>query len=63
MLDLLLVEDNDKLRQALNVGLEASGKVCVVYDCASGEEHSHFAKTNYLTPFSWTSDSRANERH
>jgi DNA-binding NarL/FixJ family response regulator len=42
MLDLLLVEDNDKLRQGLKVGLEASGKVRVVYDCASGEEALSF---------------------
>jgi len=37
-LDLLLVEDNTKLRQALKAGLEATGDVHVVYDCASGEE-------------------------
>ena len=44
MLDLLLVEDNGKLRQALKVGLEASGKVRVVYDCASGEEALSFCQ-------------------
>lgn len=38
MLDVLIVEDNDKLRQALKVGLEANGKVCVVYDCDNGKE-------------------------
>ncbi len=38
MLDLLLVEDNAKLRQALQVGLEATGGVRVVHACASGEE-------------------------
>jgi DNA-binding NarL/FixJ family response regulator len=34
---LLLVEDNDRLRQALKAGLEATRGVQVVYDCASGE--------------------------
>lgn len=38
MLNLLLVEDNDKLRPALRQGLEATGEVHVVADCASGEE-------------------------
>jgi DNA-binding NarL/FixJ family response regulator len=37
MLNLLLVEDNDSLRQALAAGLEASGAVHVVYGCATGE--------------------------
>jgi DNA-binding NarL/FixJ family response regulator len=38
MLNVLLVEDNEKLRPALKSGLEASGQVCVVQSCASGEE-------------------------
>lgn len=38
MLDLLLVEDNDRLRPALRSGLETTGEVRVVFDCASGEE-------------------------
>ncbi len=38
MLNLLLVEDNEKLRPALKSGLEATGQVRVVYACASGEE-------------------------
>ncbi len=38
MLNLLLVEDNDRLRPALRQGLEATGEVCVVAACASGEE-------------------------
>jgi DNA-binding NarL/FixJ family response regulator len=33
----LLVEDNEKLRRALKSGLEATGTVCVVGDCESGE--------------------------
>jgi DNA-binding NarL/FixJ family response regulator len=38
MLNVLLVEDNDKLRPALRQGLEATGDVRVVADCASGED-------------------------
>ncbi len=38
MLTLLIVEDNPKLRAALKTGLEATGAVCVCYDCGSGEE-------------------------
>ncbi|MGQ0600951.1 MAG: response regulator, partial [Anaerolineales bacterium] len=38
MLTTLLVEDNDKLRRAMRAGLEATGKVTVIGDCASGEE-------------------------
>jgi len=37
MLNLLLVEDNAKLRRALQTGLEATGQVRVVHDCDSGE--------------------------
>ena len=37
MLNLLLVEDNEQLRPALKAGLEATGAVRVVGDCASGE--------------------------
>ena len=38
MLNLLLVEDNEKLNQALKSGLEATGKVRVVFSCRSGEQ-------------------------
>ncbi|MBL8046232.1 MAG: response regulator transcription factor [Anaerolineales bacterium] len=38
MLQLLLVEDNAKLRSAMKAGLEATGEVHVQQDCASGEE-------------------------
>jgi DNA-binding NarL/FixJ family response regulator len=38
MLNLLLVEDNEKLRLALKAGLEATGTVRVAHGCASGEE-------------------------
>ncbi len=38
MINLLIVEDNDRLRHPLRQGLEATGAVCVKHDCASGEE-------------------------
>ncbi len=38
MLNLLVVEDNERLRQALEAGLEATGTVRVVGGCASGEQ-------------------------
>jgi DNA-binding NarL/FixJ family response regulator len=38
VLDLLLVEDNPKLRSGLKSGLEETGEVRVIHDCASGEE-------------------------
>ena len=38
MLNLLLVEDNEKLRAALKSGLEATGAVHVIHDCAHGED-------------------------
>lgn len=42
MLELLLVEDNPRLRQPLKVGLEATGAVTVLHDCDSGEEALDF---------------------
>lgn len=38
MVNLLLVEDNLKLQDALKRGLEATGQVCVVQACARGDE-------------------------
>jgi len=38
MLNLLVVEDNEKLRPALIAGLESTGRVCVVGDCGTGED-------------------------
>lgn len=38
MIDLLIVEDNERLRPALAAGLHATGAVRVVGACASGEE-------------------------
>jgi DNA-binding NarL/FixJ family response regulator len=37
MLKLLLIEDNTALRQALKSGLEGTGALQVVFDCAAGE--------------------------
>ena len=37
MFNLLLVEDNEKLRPALKTGLESTRDVHVVHDCSSGE--------------------------
>jgi DNA-binding NarL/FixJ family response regulator len=44
MLDLLIVEDNLKLRPALQAGLEATGSVKVVHACGSGEEALDFCQ-------------------
>ena len=38
MINLLLVEDNARLRKALRGGLDGTGTVKVVHDCDSGEE-------------------------
>ena len=38
MLELLVVEDNERLRPVLGAGLEATGAVGVVHACGSGEE-------------------------
>ena len=38
MISLLLVEDNERLRQGLKAGLEATGLVQVIHDCDRGEE-------------------------
>src|SRR5215467_1415826 len=38
MLDLLVVEDNEKLRPALTAGLEQTGAVRVLHTCGSGED-------------------------
>ncbi len=45
MLDLLVVEDNDRLRPALAAGLEGTGAVRVVYACADGEAALAFCLT------------------
>ena len=38
MIQLLLVEDNEKLRRAMKVGLEATGEVRVIGEASTGEE-------------------------
>ena len=38
MIEILLVEDNEKLRPAMKQGLGTTGLVTVAYDCATGEE-------------------------
>ncbi len=42
MFTVLLVEDNPKLRPALKMGLEATGKTQVIHDCDSGEGAMEF---------------------
>lgn len=42
MLKLLIVEDNEKLRRALKIGLEAAGDLRVVKDCSDGGEALDF---------------------
>ena len=42
MIALLLVEDNSKLRPALQTGLEATGEIRVIRACQSGEEALEF---------------------
>lgn len=37
-MNVLVVEDNEKLRPALHAGLEGTGTVRVVYGCSTGEE-------------------------
>ena len=44
MLAVIIVEDNEKLRAALKSGLNATGKVQVSYDCASGEDALDFCR-------------------
>jgi len=44
MLGTLLVEDNEPLRRALRIGLEATGAVRVVGEVASGEEALHLCQ-------------------
>jgi DNA-binding NarL/FixJ family response regulator len=38
IVNLLLVEDNERLRLALNQGLEATGEVRIMHNCDTGEE-------------------------
>lgn len=45
-MNLFLVEDNTKLRDALKRGLEAAARVRVIYDCARGEDALTFCVQN-----------------
>lgn len=45
IIDLMVVEDNDRLRLALGEGLEATGCVRVLHSCPSGEEALALALT------------------
>jgi DNA-binding NarL/FixJ family response regulator len=56
VLNLLLVEDNPKLRSGLKSGLEETGGVCVVYDCASGEEALAYCLGEALSEASMASE-------
>jgi DNA-binding NarL/FixJ family response regulator len=46
MINLILTEDNEKLRAALKTGLEATGAVKVIYDCDSGEKAFDYCLEN-----------------
>lgn len=46
LIDLMVVEDNQRLRHALGEGLEATGCVHVLHSCASGEEALALALTH-----------------
>lgn len=46
VMQLLLVEDNERLRSALGNGLEATGDVQVVHSCGSGEEAFDYCISN-----------------
>jgi DNA-binding NarL/FixJ family response regulator len=46
VLDLLLVEDNGKLRLAMKLGLQSTGAVRVSHDCESGEEVVDYCLTH-----------------
>ena len=45
-INLLIVEDNKKLRTALTTGLEDTGRITVLNDCESGEDALAYCLTN-----------------
>jgi DNA-binding NarL/FixJ family response regulator len=51
MLNILLVEDNPKLRAALKAGLEATREVTVIFESASGEEIFSYCLRSLLDQF------------
>ncbi|WP_061248964.1 response regulator transcription factor [Leptospira alstonii] len=46
VLNLMIVEDNEKLRRSLITGLKEFGKFTIAYDCGSGEEAIEFSLKN-----------------
>ncbi|EMJ94820.1 response regulator transcription factor [Leptospira alstonii] len=46
VLNLMIVEDNEKLRRSLIAGLKEFGKFAICYDCGSGEEAIEFSLKN-----------------
>jgi DNA-binding NarL/FixJ family response regulator len=50
MLSILIVEDNPRLRPALKTGLEATGEVHVIFDCASGEQALEYCLQSQPSP-------------
>ncbi|MBN1975798.1 MAG: response regulator transcription factor, partial [Anaerolineae bacterium] len=49
MLKILLVEDNNALRRAMKTGLEATGKVEVIGEAASGEDALKLCQTGEVS--------------
>jgi DNA-binding NarL/FixJ family response regulator len=45
---LLIVEDNERLRPALQTGLEDTGRIQVIFSCSSGEEALDYCLTTQL---------------
>lgn len=46
VLNLLIVEDNERLRKSLIEGMKEFAKLKISYDCAKGEEAIDFALKN-----------------
>jgi len=44
-ISVLVVEDNERLRPALRLGLEDTGRIHVIFDCATGEEALEYCLT------------------
>lgn len=46
MIEILFVEDNDRLRAAMSTGLEETGSIKVIHACTSGEDALEFCLTH-----------------
>lgn len=46
MIEILFVEDNDRLRAAMSTGLEETGSIKVIHACMSGEDALEFCLTH-----------------